>query len=102
MRRTKNYYGHTGFPVLGRLAVGKKISLEGNAAGIAPGGKATLLAADNPYDRFLNRNNVKLTPAEPDGSRIVSGQRQSPGYLWAARGTAVGRTKSGPGRTSFE
>ena len=50
--------------------VGKKISLEGNAAVIAPGGKATLLAADNPYDRFLNRNNVKLTPAEPDGSRI--------------------------------
>ena len=28
------------------------------------------LAADNPYDRFLNRNIVKLTPALPDGSRI--------------------------------
>ncbi|HVW65277.1 MAG TPA: filamentous hemagglutinin family protein [Nitrosospira sp.] len=50
--------------------VGKTISLEGNAAVIAPGGKANLLAADNPYDRFLNRNNIKMTPVEPDGSRI--------------------------------
>jgi filamentous hemagglutinin family protein len=57
--------------------VGRKINLEGNAAVVAPGGKATLLAADNPYDRFLNRNNIKPTPAEPDGSRIYldSGSR---------------------------
>lgn len=50
--------------------VGKKISLEGNAAVIAPGGKASLLAADNPYDRLRDRNNPKPVPVEPDGSRI--------------------------------
>ncbi|MEO9061349.1 MAG: filamentous hemagglutinin N-terminal domain-containing protein [Nitrosospira sp.] len=50
--------------------VGKKIDLEGNAAVTAPGGKASLLASDNPYDRFYNRNAVRLTPDSPDGSRI--------------------------------
>ena len=52
---------------------GKKISLEGNAQIVAPDGNVSVLAAaDNPYDRFLNRNIAKLTPtpALPDGSRI--------------------------------
>ncbi len=50
--------------------VGKKVSLEENSAIIAPGGNVSVLAADNPYDRFFNRDNVKLIPAEPDGSRV--------------------------------
>ena len=50
--------------------VGKELSLEGNAAVIAPGGKVSLLAADNPYDRLRDRNNPKPVPVEPDGSRI--------------------------------